>query len=435
MTGIDIGYKPRPCQAEVHEEMARHRFGVLVCHRRFGKTVYAVISLVLGALRDTSGDGRYAYIAPLYRQARQVAWDYFKQYLYKVPGVKFYDSDLRIELPNGSRISLYGADNPDSLRGIYLDGVVMDEVAQMRAGVWGEVVRPALADRKGWGLFIGTPKGVDTFYELYQRALKTPGWFGRIFSAEDTKIISDEELESARMDMTDRQYQQEMLCMFDAGTDETLIPVSLATEACNRKIEADHRKSVKVLGVDVARYGDDSSVIFPVAGLQAYDPLVFQGLNNIELAGKVIECIKEFDPDYVRIDAGRGEGVIDYLRSQRYRVTEVNFGASPQSDYYANARAEMWHGMLKWLQRGGCLPNNTKLISELSAPTYKFGLTNRMVIESKEQMRKRGLSSPDLADALALAVGVELKKPFDWQRKAMATGGAIYADSDYNELG
>jgi hypothetical protein len=435
MADIDLKYKPRPCQAEIHELMAGHRFGVLVCHRRMGKTVFAVMSLIISSIQDTSGDGRYAYIAPLYRQARQVAWDYFKTYMHMIPGVKFYESDLTIEMPNGARISLYGADNPDSLRGIYLDGVVMDEVAQMRAGVWGEVVRPALADRGGWGLFIGTPKGVDTFYELYQRALKTPGWFARVYSVEDTGIISEAELMSAKMDMSQRQYRQEFLCEFDAGTDETLIPVSLAVSASQRTVQVDFKKSVKVLGVDVARYGDDKSVIFPVAGLQAYTPMVYSGLNNIELAGKVIEAINEFKPDYVRIDAGRGEGVIDYLRSMRYRVTEVNFGASPQSDYYANSRAEMWHGIRKWMDRGGCIPAIPQLINELSAPTYKFGLSNRMTIESKEQLRKRGLSSPDMADALALAVGLELRKPFDWQRKAMATGNDVIAESDYNELG
>jgi hypothetical protein len=399
-------------------------------------TVFAVMSLIYGALSDGSGNGRYAYIAPLYRQARQVAWDYFKQYLHKVPGVKFYESDLRIELPNGSRISLYGADNPDALRGIYLDGVVLDEMAQMRAGVWGEVIRPALSDRGGWGLFIGTPKGVDSFYEMYQRSLVTASWFGMVLSAEDTGVLSAEELVDAKRDMTDRQYAQEMLCEFGAGTDEVLIPQSLVMEAMRREVsDRDVSKGVRVLGVDVARYGDDSSVIFPVVGIKAYAPHVLRGLSNIELGDRLMEVIDDFEPDYVRIDAGRGEGVIDYVRSQGYRVTEVNFGAGSRSDYYANARVEMWCGMKKWLEGGGALPDIIELGNELSAPRFRFGLNNKMVLESKEQMRARGLRSTDLADALALAVGVPLRKRDFWLSGAKMVGGFPVVDSEYDEFG
>jgi len=427
---IDLGYTPRDYQLEMHELMSRHRFGVLVWHRRAGKTVFAVMSLIYSALSDGSGDGRYAYIAPLYRQAKQVAWDYFKGYLYHVPGVKFYESDLRVELPNGSRINLFGADNPDALRGIYLDGVVMDEVAQMRPNTWGEVVRPALADRVGWGMFIGTPKGVDTFYELYNRSQETEGWFGRILNVLQTGALGEDELLSARRDVSDRQYAQEFLCEFSAGTDEVLIPITLAEEASQRRIsERDVRGGVRVLGVDVARYGDDKSVIFPVCGLKAYEPQVYQGLDNMEVAKKVMQAMDEFCPDYVRIDAGRGEGVIDACRAQGYRVTEVNFGSSPRSDYYVNARAEMWHGMKQWLESGGSIPAISGLINELGAPRYSFTMGNKMTLESKEQMRKRGLKSPDMADALALAVGIRLKKRANFGEARM-----MLADADYDEF-
>jgi len=131
-------------------------------------------------------------------------------------------------------------------------------------------------------------------------------------------------------------------------------------------------------------------------------------LTNSELAQQVISNIQSFEPDYVRVDAGRGEGVIDYIRSHGYKCTEVNFGGRPTSEYYANARAEMWDGMKKWLQSGGCIPNIPELISELSAPEYEFSTTNKLVLESKEKLRDRGLRSPDYADALALAVGVPL---------------------------
>lgn len=408
MSELRLKYEPRAPQLELHELMARHRFGVAVCHRRMGKTNWAVVTLIHAALSERRDDGRYAYIAPYFRQAKNVTWDIFKHYLQGFP-CKFNEAELRIDFGNGSRISLYGGDNPDALRGLYFDGVVMDEVADMRPAVWGEVVRPALSDRLGWAIFIGTPKGVDMFYDIYNEALKTPGWFARKFSASDTGIIPQSELDAARKEMSDSAYAREFECDFGAGRDDVLIPTMVAMDASKRTMsEREVRGAVKVLGVDIARYGDDSSVIFPVQGLKAYEPVVLRKADNIEVAQEVMRLNRSFEPDYIRIDGGRGEGVIDYLRSQRVHVTEVNFGGRPVSAYYANAKAEMWHGMLKWLEAGGCIPNDSRLISELSTPTYSMNRSNKMQIESKEAMRMRGVKSPDMADALALAVGVPL---------------------------
>lgn len=403
-------YTPHKFQNQLHSEMAKHRFGVVVCHRRFGKTYWAVNTVIHAALSATKPDSRFAYIAPYYKQSKQVAWDYFKQFTHMLPGVQYNESELRIDFPNGSRIRLYGGDNPDTLRGIYLDGVVLDEVADMRPNVWGEVIRPTLTDRKGWAIFIGTPKGIDLFYEIYQKALQSHEWFAKIYRADETGIIGTQELAAAKLEMTEQQFAQEFLCDFTASTGNTLIPITTAVAAAQREINDAHvRGAVKVLGVDVARYGDDRSIIFPVQGLKAYEPLVYGDISNVDLANAVISKIKSFEPDYVRIDAGRGEGVIDFLRSQGYKCTEVNFGGVPSSAYYANQRAEMWHGMKGWLESGGCIPNIPELISELASPEFSFNTSNKMVLESKEKMKARGLRSPDYADALALAVGIRLK--------------------------
>lgn len=409
-TIINHPYKPHKFQAQLHEIAASHRFGVIVCHRRFGKTYWAINTLIHAALTARRQDSRYAYIAPFYKQAKQVAWDYFKQFTHMLPKVSYNEAELTVTLHNGAKIRLYGGDNPDSLRGIYLDGVVLDEVADMRPNVWGEVIRPTLADRMGWAMFIGTPKGVDMFYETYQKALVSEGWFAKVYRADETSLIPDHELEAARREMSEQQYAQEFLCSFTTSTGNTLIPITLAVEASKRKkLDIEVKGGVKVLGVDVARYGDDRSVIFPVIGLKAYEPIVMQGVDNVELARRLIAKIDDFEPHYVRIDAGRGEGVIDYLRSHRYKCTEVNFGAAPLSAYYQNARAEMWHGLKKWLEAGGCIPEIPELISELASPEYSFSSANKMVLETKEKMKDRGLRSPDYADALALAVGYPLR--------------------------
>ena len=155
-----IPYCPRPLQWRFHEE--RTRFCVLLCHRRFGKTVAAVNDLVRQALRVGRHDWRAAYAAPFLGQAKAVAWDYCKQFAGAVPGTRFLESELVCVLPTGGRIRLLGTENAQALRGLYLDDLVLDEPADMPREVWTQVLRPMLADRQGRALFCGTPQG--TFY-------------------------------------------------------------------------------------------------------------------------------------------------------------------------------------------------------------------------------------------------------------------------------
>jgi hypothetical protein len=166
---IDIGYRPHRFQAEVHEKATR--FTVVVTHRRFGKTFLSCAQLVDAALRTTKRDARFAYLAPFLKQAKQSAWGYLKQFSAPIVAAKFYEAELRIEYPNGASITLFGGDNADALRGSYFDGIVIDEVADLRPDTWGAIIRPALADRKGWAFFIGTPKGINLFYDLFEGAM------------------------------------------------------------------------------------------------------------------------------------------------------------------------------------------------------------------------------------------------------------------------
>jgi phage terminase large subunit len=228
---LSTGYQARPIQALLHKSV--RRFNVIVCHRRFGKTVWSINHMIASGLRNERQNPRYAYLAPLYSQAKRVAWDYLKQYTASIPGVTCNEADLRVDIPRPEkgdvvRFQLLGADNPMSLKGIYLDGVVLDEFGDMNPVAWREVIRPTLSDRSGWAIFIGTPKGKNTFWELYDRALsgfenedgtrfKDPQWFGALYKASETKIISDSELESAKREMTDDEYEQEFECSFLAG--------------------------------------------------------------------------------------------------------------------------------------------------------------------------------------------------------------------------
>ena len=214
---IEIPYSPRVLQAQLHAELQSKRWGVVVCHRRFGKTVMAINHLLRDAILCSKPNPRYAYIAPTYRQAKAVAWDYLKQFAGAVPMVRFHETELRADLPNGARIQLLGAENPDSLRGIYLDGAVLDEMADMPESLFPEIIRPALSDRKGWALFIGTPRGHNAFYELYAAAEGQGDWHTASYRASETGILDAEELEAARSMMTADQFDQEYECSWVAN--------------------------------------------------------------------------------------------------------------------------------------------------------------------------------------------------------------------------
>jgi hypothetical protein len=178
-----------------------------------------VCELILRALYTQKKHARYAYIAPFYSQAKQAAWTYLKEYTlpFVTSQKQVRESELSVTLPNGATIRLYGADNPDALRGTYFDGVILDEYGDCRPSLWGEVILPTLADRRGWAVFIGTPKGKNHFYEIHQRATQSDDWFSLTLPASQTRRISHEELDELRSQMTDAEYRQEFECDFTAA--------------------------------------------------------------------------------------------------------------------------------------------------------------------------------------------------------------------------
>lgn len=217
MVDVQLDYHCRPAFVPLHTR--KQRFGVAVAHRRAGKTVASIMDVIDAALRCDKVEPRFAYIAPYYAQAKDVAWGYLKRYTAPIPGVVTNESELRVDLPNGGRIRLYGADNYDRLRGIYLDGVVLDEFADMDPRAWSEVIRPALADRQGWALFIGTPKGRNAFWEVFERSRTDPEWFSLRLRASETGILADDELRAMRSEMSEDEYAREMETSFDAAVE------------------------------------------------------------------------------------------------------------------------------------------------------------------------------------------------------------------------
>ena len=212
---IEIPYKPRNVQAYIHKELDKHRYSLLCLHRRCGKTTLCLNHLIKAAMTNKNHNPRYAYIAPTYKQAKSIAFDFLKYYTKNIPGTKYNESELRCDFINGARISLLSSENPDSIRGIYLDGCIIDEAAQINPSLIDEVVTPALSDRKGFMIMCGTPKGMNNiFYDYYNKAQADDKWFLYKAKASQTKIVDQEELDAALSVMGKAKYDQEFECSF-----------------------------------------------------------------------------------------------------------------------------------------------------------------------------------------------------------------------------
>jgi hypothetical protein len=404
---IRFGLPMRQWQKECAQ--LRARFVVLALHRRAGKTEIALKKLLDAAVKCRHELPLYFYVAPFLKQAKIIAWARLKQMVAPLMSsgmVEINESELYVRFThNEAMIRIFGADNPDAMRGVRLDGTVIDEVAQIKPEVWDEIIQPALSDRKGWAWFIGTPKGINLFSSLYFGAGNRPDWAAARYTVFDTDALDAEEVARLQTTMAEVSFAREYLCDFSAAGDDQLVSLTDSEAAARRQYPPGSNDfAPRILGVDPARFGDDRSVIFRRQGVVAYAPSVYRGIDNMALAGRVAAEIERWRPDAVFIDAGAGAGVIDRLRQLGHDVIEVNFGGKAIDVRYANKRAEMWHEMADWLRSGGAIPNENALKLELATPTYRYDAANRIVLESKDDIKKRlpDAGSPDLADALAL---------------------------------
>lgn len=403
---IRFGFPMRAWQRDCAR--LRQRFVVLVLHRRAGKTELALKRLLNAAVKCQYDLPMYIYVAPFLKQAKLIAWSRLKQMvapLVQMGVVEVSEVELYVRFThNQAVVRIFGADNPDAMRGVRLDGAVIDETAQTKVEVWEEIIQPALSDRLGWAWFLGTPKGINLFSQLYFAAEALADWATARYTVYDTDALNPKEVERLRQSMSQTSFAREYLCDFSASGDDQLISLTDAEMAAQRVHPAGSMNYAPViLGVDPARFGDDRSVIIRRQGLQAFDPIVYTKMDNMSLAARVVEQILEHQPDAVFIDAGAGGGVIDRVRQLGYDVFEVNFGGSPTSPKYLNKRSEMWDLMAEWIMANGAIPNLTALKVELATPVYRFDAANRKVLESKDDIKKRlAGGSPDMADALAL---------------------------------
>ena len=261
---VTIPYQPRKQQAFIHTELDKHRFSVLCCHRRFGKTVMLINHLIKSCMTNNNHQPRFAYIAPTYSQAKKIAWDYLKHYTKNLPNTKYNETELRADFFNGSRIQLLSSENPDSIRGIYLDGAVVDEASQVSRELIDEVIRPAIADRKGWMSLCSTPKGMNNiFYDLYLKAQSDEDWFLYTAKASETGLVDDDELKAALSVMGQATYNQEFECSFIGNVKGSIYGELISKLEDEKRIaRVPHDPSYPVNTAWDLGYNDSTAILF-----------------------------------------------------------------------------------------------------------------------------------------------------------------------------
>lgn len=327
---VVIPYVPRPLFAAFHSR--KQRFSCEVVHRRGGKTVSRVNELIKGALTESLSRPRFAYVAPFLKQAKAVAWDYVKHYCQPlVPlGATFNEAELRADLPNGGQVRLYGADNPDAMRGVYLDGVVLDEYGMMDPAIW-PVIRPALSDRLGWADFIGTPNGHNDFYDTLKRAQANPDdWYWGVHKASETGLIAPEELAAAKRSMTQDQYDQEYECSFDAAIQGAYYGKEMSeAEADKRVCRVPYDKSTDVVTAWDLGIGDSTAIWFCQMVGQEYHLIDYLEHSGVGLDWYVREIRNKpyvyadhiFPHDVEAKELGSGKSRKEILEGMSIKVT------------------------------------------------------------------------------------------------------------------
>jgi hypothetical protein len=424
-----LPYVPRPWFRAFHERQQDK--AVLVVTRRGGKTYACIKDQEKNILLETLPNPKGAYVAPLLSQASDITWDYYMETVRELAplGAKARESDHTLYYPNGGTIQLFGADRNagEKMRGQYFDYVVIDEPEDI-AGFdefLRAVVIPCLSDRRGILVIIGTVKASGVLHAVVTRALKDADWFVQIIPASKTKAFTKAELEGFRAQMGDSYYEREYECSFDVEGDRQFISRRDVLSAAERTPIAGEDI---VIACDPARYGGDRTAIHAI--------VVRQGIDLMATADLIAQTARRFPPMAISIDAtGIGSGIVDYLRRNHYRVNEVHGSEKAADDLsYFNRRCEMWARMRDWIKH----PDTSlqvrayadELLLDLTGLEYVYDIKNRLKLESKDELKKRGLPSPDLADALALTFAVELAPKM--VRQAQSSLQIAWASEEYS---
>jgi len=302
---------------------------------------------------------------------------------------------------------LWSSENPDSYAGVHnFAGVmlVFDESSGIPDSIWSVAAGFFTEDtpNRFWLAFSNPRRNSGYFYECFNS--KRDFWDTDTIDARSVEGTDVEFYKSIIDEYGPDSYQAnvEVYGAFPDSGDDLFISPSLVEGAMGRALEIDPLAPITV-GVDPARFGADSTVIVVRQGRKVLEIRKYQGEDTMEIVGRVIDAIEDFRPAMVAVDeGGLGAGIVDRLKEQRYKIKGVNFASKPRNHMmYVNKRAEIWGLMRDWLKEGD-IPQDKYLKKDLVGPTTKYDSKGAMQLESKQAMKKRGLASPDAADALAL---------------------------------
>jgi hypothetical protein len=417
---IAIPFEPRRDQQTILNELKTTRFFTAVCHRRFGKTVIAVIWLILEALSGVP-DFRGYYIAPNQKQAKRVVWNYFKKFLNNFGDmVKFNETELRIDfIGTGGSIYLAGSENIESLRGVYIDRAILDEVASWQNAQYAffEVLYPAMSDRHGRAVIIGTVKGLDLFHEFYQMGLdKTfPEWGSKLYDVMSTGVFGESEIATMRRLMSPDAFEREYMCNFYAEIPDALVSAGELYEAVKREINHLQLKAFpEVWGFDVGYTGDPSKLARR-RGPLLYPNTELKNKDSVYQARWLKAQIDIHKPAAVYIDAGYGEGVIAQLLDMGYGhvIHPVFFNNKSPMSSCVNMRSYMAVMFKSWLQTG-TIPNDEDFIKQASNILLDdTDLNRRVKLQPKKKIKEVLGRSPDDLDAVFLTMAGGCEETLD----------------------
>jgi len=409
--------------------------GMTVWPRRNGKDLVALNILVAKAMQRV---GLYLYLGPLQTQVRQIVWmggtnegrkflSYIPQQLIKAKR----NSQMEIDLVNGSMIKLVGSDQYDSLMGLNAIGAVFTEFSLQRPEAW-EYIRPMMAGNGGWALFNGTPRALNHMHAMAMMAERNPKWFYQYLTRDDTGYPDLQTVKEEReAGMKESLIEQEYYCSWTSSSESTFIPLDYVAKALENPLEVeDYNFEPNILGCDVAysAKGDKASIAHR-QGRKLHFVRWYRGMDNMAFASEIARYIDLLKPEAVCIDAGRGEGVISRLEQLGYAsvIYPVHFGGKVYQEGIADKKALMWSRMLEWYMaaNGPDIAGlddhphanelvEEELIKETTTPNMILDEKNRVKVEPKTSLKSRGVNSPDLAEAVGLtfaedvATGVEV---------------------------
>lgn len=352
---------------------------------------------------------------------------------------KWFDERVQKDLSRGTKYyyvdaKLWSEENPDAYAGVHNTlglMLIFDEASGIPAPIW------TVAE----GYF--TEPILDRFWFAFSNPRKNNGAFFECFH-KDRDNWNPENVDSRTVEGTDKEVYQKIVEKYGEDSDEARVEVygefpsvgdnqfislGVVEAALNRPLYNDPTAPV-IIGVDVARFGSDKTVIWVRKGRDRVEVRKFSGLDTMQVVGRVIEAIGEFDPDLTIIDeGGLGAGVLDRLLEQRYKVRGVNFGSKADDIAWGNKRSEMWGLMKEWLKGAslgsGNLSDDRNLTDDLTGPQYKINSVGSIMLEAKDAMKKRGIASPDEADALAITFAFPVARKTADSFKGLVKGFTI----------